>query len=357
MDTQPSLGPGDVGFSPFDADDRDQVIPLQGNRSFSSLNLAAASLLPANLVNSIETESPVGMHTPPNALPGSSGVTESRWRSNMWPFKSDHLSKSTPAPSTVGRREFDPFDAQRAPFKSSTMVEQTVNLPQETKPQMPLTRRWFSKSTTPSTTGAAVDGSEVSSQVTSLPESNGVPSKSRLNPDAKVFSLPKGRSLLSSALWTPVGTSIPPSTNTNPAPLHMLPSSGMSTFSSTSSLPIPTPVPIATTTATTVPASKLRFRGLFSSPFAPSPAEREALQRALGKNLSHDRISVTSDGSGEGTTMRLPPSPFGLPPPGASLFDLDEEDADADASWGKALKSVKAREGSIGESIARETTR
>jgi len=274
----------------------------------------------------------------------------------MWPFKSDHLSKSTPASSSVSRREFDPFDAQRAPLKSSTAsLEQTTSLPEEPKSQTPLARKWFSKSTNTSMTSPMVDGSEPSSQATSAPEGTTATSKSRLNPDAKVFSLPKGRNLLSSALWTPVGITMPPVTNIRPAPLHMLPSSEMSSFSSTSSLPIPTPASTATTTATAAPASKLRFRGLFSSPFAPSPAEREALQRALEKNLSHDRISVTSEGSGEGTSMRLPPSPFGLPPPGASLFDLDEEDADA--SWGKVLSSVKARKGSIGESIARQTTR
>jgi hypothetical protein len=355
VEVQPSLSPGDAGFSPFDADDRDQVMALQSNRSFSSLNVTATSLLPANLVNSIETESPVSMHTPSAALSDSRGVTESRWRANMWPFKSDHLSKSTPASSSVTRREFDPFDAQRAPFKSSTAsLEQTASLPEEPKSQTALARKWFSKSTTPS---PIVDGSEPPAQVISAPESTTAASKSRLNPDAKVFSLPKGRNLLSSALWTPVGVTMQPVTNIRPAPLHMLPSSEMSSFSSTSSLPIPTPASMATTTATAAPASKLRFRGLFSSPFAPSPAEREALQRALEKNLSHDRISVTSEGSGEGTSMRLPPSQFGLPQPGASLFDLDEEDVDADASWGKVLKSVKARKGSIGESIARQTTR
>jgi hypothetical protein len=357
LEIQPSLSPGDAGFSPFDADDRDLVIPLHSNRSFSSLNVAATSLLPANLVNSIETESPVSF-TPSTALPDPRSVTESRWRANMWPFKSDHLSKSTPASSSISRREFDPFDAQRAPFKSSTTtLDQTVSLPEESKSQIPLTRKWFSKSTTASMTSPVVDGSELP-QVIDAPEGTAAASKSRLNPDAKVFSLPKGRNLLSSALWTPVGISTQPVNNIRPAPLHMLSSSEMSSsFSSTSSLPIPTPASTATTTTAATPASKLRFRGLFSSPFAPSPAEREALQRALEKNLSHDRISVTSDGSGDGTGMRLPPSPFGLPPPGASLFDLDEEDADADASWGKVLKSVKAKKGSIGESIARQTTR
>ena len=351
---QPSLSPGDVGFSPFDADDRGQVMPLQDSRSYSSLNVAATSLLPANLVNSIETENSANLHATSNTLPDSRA--ESRWRSSMWPFKSDHLSKSTPASSGSSRREFDPFDAQRAvPFKTSstTSFDQTVSMPEEPKP---FARKWFSKSTTTSMNNTMADGPEPISQVISAPEGT-TALKSRLNPDAKVFSLPKGRSLLSSALWTPVGVSMPPVTNIRPAPLHMLPSELSSSFSSTSSLPISTPAATATTTATGAPASKLRFRGLFSSPFAPSPAEREALQRALEKNLSHDRISVASDGSGEGTSLRLPPSPFGLPQPGVSLFNVDEEDADADASWGKVLKSAKPRKGSVGESIARQMTR
>ncbi|KIM31420.1 hypothetical protein M408DRAFT_327633 [Serendipita vermifera MAFF 305830] len=353
---QSSLGPGDAGFSPFNADDRDQVMPLQDNRSYSSLGVTATSLLPANLVNSIETESPAPLHTASSTLPDSRA--ESRWRASMWPFKSDHLSKSTPAPasSNATRREFDPFDAKRAtPFKASTAsLEQTVSMPEEPKP---LARRWFSKSTTASMASSTAEGFEPASQVISAPEGSTAASKSRLNPDAKVFSLPKGRNLLSSALWTPGGVVMPPVTNVRPAPLHMLPSELSSSFSSSSSLPISTPAAAATTTATAAPASKLRFRGLFSSPFAPSPAEREALQRALEKNLSHDRISVASDGSGEGASLRLPPSPFGLPPPGASLFNLDEEDADADASWGKVLKSANPRKGSIGESIARQMTR
>lgn len=351
----PSLNPGDPGFSPFDADDRDQVMPLQDGRSYSSLNVPATSLLPTNLVNSIETENSVNLHNASTTLPDSRA--ESRWRSSMWPFKSDHLSKSTPASSSpASRREFDPFDAQRAvSFKASTTsLDQTVSMPEESKP---LARKWFSKSTTVSMPNSLSEGLEPVSQVISAPEGTTAASKSRLNPDAKVFSLPKGRSLLSSALWTPGGVSMPPMTNIRPTPLHMLPSELSSSFSSTSSLPIPTPASTATTTATAPPASKLRFRGLFSSPFAPSPAEREALQRALEKNLSHDRISVASDGSGEGASLRLPPSPFGLPQPGASLFNLDEEDADADASWGKVLKSATARKGSIGESIARQMTR
>jgi hypothetical protein len=53
--------------------------------------------------------------------------------------------------------------------------------------------------------------------------------------------------------------------------------------------------------------------------------------------------------------MRLPPSPFGLPQPNASLFDVDEEESDA--GWGSVLKSASGKKDSAGGSMARQMTR
>ncbi|PVG02491.1 hypothetical protein CPB86DRAFT_751191 [Serendipita vermifera] len=352
-ESRSSLKPGDDGFSPFDVDDRERVLPMRDNSSFTSLNMAAASLLPANLVNSIETESSVGSLNTNRDHPDTR--TESRWRTSMWPFRSDNLSKSGSTPSDTTKRGFDPFESQRvAPPKSFSPLETRLTAVETTKPSTQVMRRWFSRSTTASTSSEPISTLEAPSQIMSAPEITPA-SKSRLNPDAKVFSLPKGRSLLSSALWTPVGVNMPPPTNIPPGPVHLLQiPEHVSSITSTSSLPILTPAPPSTSTTTTS-APKPRFRSLFTSPFAPSPAEREALQRALEKNLSYDRISQGSEGSGEGSSaLRLPPSPFGLPQSTSPLFDVDEE---ADSGWGNVLKSSRSKRPSFGEAIARQTTR
>jgi hypothetical protein len=352
-EVQQPLSPGDGGFSHFDVDDRNQVMPLRGNPSFSSLNVPTAGLLPSNLVNSMETESPLSL-IPPTS---NNATRESRWRPGMWPFKSD-LSKSTPA-SSNGGKGFDPFDSNPpSTVKSLPIPEgEATSHSEVAKPTHLGTRRWFSRSTT-SMNDNSTQAEQPASQVINAPENASATPKSRLNPDAKVFSLPRGGNLLGSALWTPDGMAIPPPLNVRPGPLHLLsppPEEFTSSFSSSSSLPVSAPAPAGSSTAIALPPTKPRFRGLFSSPFAPSPAEREALQRALEKNLSHDRISITSDGSGENSSMRLPPSPFGLPPPNASLFDVDEEESDA--GWGSVLKSASGRKDSPGESMARQMTR
>lgn len=341
---QPPRNPGNEGLA----------AQLRGAPSYSSLNVSSAGLLPSNLVNSMETESPLTIIPPAS----TSAPRESRWRPGMWPFKSE-LSKSTP-PSSSGGKGFDPFDSKPPPTVRSLSGPEgeTTSLPDVAKPSLPGARRWFSRSTTTSTNGMTAESEQPVGQVISAPEHPTTGSKSRLNPEAKVFSLPRSRNLLSNALWTPEGMGMPPPLNVRPEPLHLLtppPDDFTSSFSSSSSLPISSSVGSGSNPAATAPATKPRFRGLFSSPFAPSPAEREALQRALEKNLSHDRISVASDGSGEGSSMRVPPSPFGLPPPNTSLFDVDEEESDA--GWGSVLKSAAAKKGAQGESIARQTTR
>ncbi|KAG8785442.1 hypothetical protein FRC19_011200 [Serendipita sp. 401] len=343
---------GHNGFSPFDVDDRNRVTSLPGNSSFSSLGATAVGLLPTNLVTSMETESPVSLLEPSTKLE-SRGSSESRWKSSIWPFKSESLSKSTPA-STGGnsKRDFDPFDAHRV-FGAkhiASAADSLSNVSEIVKASSSPARKWFSKSATVS----AASSLDPPSQVISAPESASLASKSRLNPDAKVFSLPKGRSLLSTSLWTQgSGMAMPPPLNVRPTGLHLIPAlDDPSSFSSTSSLPIPAAGSPEAAIVKAAPATKPRLRSLFSSPFAPSPAEREALQRALEKNLSHDRISVTSEGSAEG---RMPPSPFGIPPPTSSLFDLDEEDGDS--GWGSVLKSASERKKRPSGPIVRQTSR
>jgi hypothetical protein len=352
-ESRSSLKPGDDGFSPFDVDDRERALPMRDNGSFTSLNMAAASLLPANLVNSIETENSVGSLNTNRDHPDTR--TESRWRTSMWPFRSDNLSKSGPAGDAT-KRGFDPFESQRvAPTKSLSPLESRLSATETTKPSTQVMRRWFSRSTSASTNSEPMPTMDVPSQITSAPEITSA-SKSRLNPDAKVFSLPKGRSLLSSALWTPEGVNMPPPTSIPPGTMHLLQiPEHLSSLTSTSSLPILSPASPPTSTVTTTSAPKPRFRNLFTSPFAPSPAEREALQRALEKNLSYDRISQGSEGSGEGSSaLRLPSSPFGLPQTSNPLFDVDEE---ADSGWGNVLKATRSKRQSFGEAIARQTTR
>lgn len=100
-----------------------------------------------------------------------------------------------------------------------------------------------------------------------------------LNPDAKVFTLPHGRPL-------PFGSSSGASTP--------------STFGSDILYP--------QSSASETSAPRVSLAGsIFSSlhnPFAPSPAEREALQRALGSgsgNASLERVSSHGSGSGSGS--------------------------------------------------------
>ncbi|KNZ80491.1 hypothetical protein J132_05611 [Termitomyces sp. J132] len=92
-------------------------------------------------------------------------------------------------------------------------------------------------------------------------------SRKGLNPDAKVFSLPKS---------SPPRTLAPSSAFGMPPPSHSFDALNPTGLSST----IPTPSP-----------------GCFTRAFAPSPAEREALQRALGgsTNTSFERLPSLSD--------------------------------------------------------------
>jgi len=191
----------------------------------------------------------------------------------------------------------DRFDTQRAtpPRLRSTTELPKEGLGEDQDKQVVTTakstaRRWFTSS--------------------SLSSSSAEKKAPGLNPDAKVFSFTRGRSAFMPSF----------SSSSSSLTSMMDPPASLGPFSHT-----PSPVPSSTT------ASGNFFSSLLA--FAPSPAEREALQRALGTNgvgLTRS-LSNQSDGSGavhhsfsNGAIHALPMSPFTSPLPSArnSVQDL-----------------------------------
>jgi hypothetical protein len=128
------------------------------------------------------------------------------------------------------------------------------------------------------------------------PSSTKAPQKSGLNPDAPIFQPPSHR-------LQSLRSSVPPPDSAIP-------------HAEAPAMPV---------LASTKPP---RFMSLSAArAFAPSPEEREALQRAFGgtQNGSLERLSVGMECPGEhgGLLSRLPISPFVLPPD-PHLMDEDE---------------------------------
>ncbi|KAH9961280.1 hypothetical protein BC827DRAFT_1203587 [Russula dissimulans] len=167
---------------------------------------------------------------------------------------------------------------------------------------------------------------------------DGTESRRGLNPDAKVFNF-SAEPVLSSAPVAPVSAS-------------GFPVSGASRSTRSSSIS-ESRKGNATTSATASSSSTPGFlSGLAMRAFAPSPAEREALQRALGgsTNTSLERLpSLSEVGSGPASPVlaHSPANPAASRhPPGLPWFDIGPG-AGAGRSWLRELGVSMPRPGKI----------
>ena len=238
-------------FSPFSAE----------GISERRTNPLSASLLPANLVNSIDNES----HSDLEAFHLISPVVSSFDFSHLQPF-------SVETPCTPLN-----FPASWSASNASILYESSQNEPPMTgntsvsspRPSVETfvpPRSWPPKPPAPSTKA---------------------PQKSGLNPDAPIFQPPSHR-------LQSLRSSVPP-------PDSVIPH---------------TEAPAIPVLASMKPP---RFAALSAArAFAPSPEEREALQRALGgtQNGSLEKLAMGVESPGEHSSLlsRLPISPFVLPP-------------------------------------------
>ena len=236
-------------FSPFNAEETFE------RRS----NPLSASLLPTNLVNSIDNESPSDLE----AFHLISPVVSN--------FDFSHLQlSSTETPRTPLN-----FPASWGTPNASILYESSHN-------EIPMTTNSLVSSPHPSVETFLPPRSWPPKPPAS---STRVSQKSGLNPDAPIFQPPSHR-------------------------LQSL----------RSSIPPDSAIPHAEAPAIPVLASAKppRFTGLSAArAFAPSPEEREVLQRALGgtQNGNLERPSLRMESPGEhGLLSRLPISPFVLPP-------------------------------------------
>ncbi|CAE6431015.1 unnamed protein product [Rhizoctonia solani] len=236
------------------------------------------------------------------------------------PFlQSSPVSNSIDAPtSSFGAGIFSPpstrrgYDAQRAslptrvPLIREVEESDPVPAPAEATAVPSKSRRWFSS------VGGAKKDTDANARV----------QKSELNPDAKAFSFSPDASRIFNFTRGRTFNLGPPSTPTSNAP---------ATTTTSASPPAFAPFGLgAHANASTPTLGSTGSSTFFSSllAFAPSPAEREALQRALGPN--HGLTRTLS-----GTSAR---SPFTSPLPSArsSAVDLSVSDKAA-LAWNDSM--------------------
>jgi len=238
-------------FSPFNAEEPSE------RRS----NPLSASLLPTNLVNSIDNESPSDLE----AFHLISPVVSS--------FDFSHLQlSSVETPRTPLN-----FPASWSSSHASILYDSSQNEPlMTTNPPISSPRPSIETFVPPRSWPPKPPAS-----------STKTPQKSGLNPDAPIFQPPSHR-------LQSLRSSVPPPDN-------------IITHAEAPAIPV---------LASTKPP---RFMALSAArAFAPSPEEREVLQRALGgpQNGSLERLSMGMETPGEHSSLmgRLPISPFVLPP-------------------------------------------
>lgn len=235
-------------FSPFNAEEPPE------RRS----NPLSASLLPTNLVNSIDNESPSDLE----AFHLISPVVSS--------FDFSHLSVETPRTPLH-------FPASWGVPNASILYESSQNEPPMTTNPSISSPRPSAETFLPSRSWPPKPS----------PSSTKAPQRSGLNPDAPIFQPPSHR-------LQSLRSSVPPP-------------DGVIPHAEAPAMPV---------LASTKPP---RFTSLSTArAFAPSPEEREALQRAFGgtQNGSLERLLMGTESPGEhgGLLSRLPISPFVLPP-------------------------------------------
>ena len=247
-------------FSPFSAEDTSE---RRGNP-------LSASLLPTNLVNSIDNES----HSDLEAFHLISPVVSNFDFSHLQLFRAE--TPRTPLN----------FPVSWGASNASILYESSQNEP-------PMTTNLSMSSPRPSVETFVPPRSWPPKPPAA---STKAPQKSGLNPDAPIFQPPSHR-------LQSLRSSIPP-------PESIIPHAEAPAIPALASAKPP------------------RFAALSAArAFAPSPEEREALQRALGgtQNGSLERPSMGIESPGEHSSLlsRLPISPFVLPPDPHLMDELE----------------------------------
>ncbi|KAI0745979.1 hypothetical protein C8Q76DRAFT_688877 [Earliella scabrosa] len=295
-------------FSPFgDSDETDPDVPASAEvpRSSNGLSPISSSYIPSSLINSLDGSGNFDNVGLARSFQSEDDAVLSRdWRKNA-PFppplpveSPGTMGMFTTSPSSLmpafdGVDQEDPFEVRLPPVRrritSDLMDMQRAVLPPSrtiSDPPLPPVGLPGSAQETDIAHHTGLAHRRWSSQQDAMDKKKG------LNPEAKAFSLTKRSfpSLFSTA-----------QTHTLGAPFDAASSSGLPGHSS---LSIPSMPPI--------PPSLTEQDSLFSSismrAFAPSPAEREALQRALGgsTNTSLERLPTLSEVSTVSSIPSLP---------------------------------------------------
>ncbi|EIN11630.1 hypothetical protein PUNSTDRAFT_124894 [Punctularia strigosozonata HHB-11173 SS5] len=295
----------DVPFTPFGERDSDSSAPP----SDPPITPLSSSLIPTSLIKSLDASEQF-VRSDDDPIVGRETEVALRYAPlPPAPFELPHHASSLPIvlpgpdaddydPFEVRppppRERADCFDTQRATFHRHA-PEALQNMFVEEEPVVAdkgvtVPRRWFSSSTS------------------STKDKDKEKPKRGLNPDAKVFSLARKK-----APTIPLPGPHPATSGSALGSLHNA-SASLDTFDRLNPS-------IHASTGTPADAGHSLWSTISMRAFAPSPAEREALQRALGgsTNTSLDRLPTLSDVPGS-----LPATPphvhaVAFPGPGPAL--------------------------------------
>ncbi|KAI0820017.1 hypothetical protein BC628DRAFT_1423328 [Trametes gibbosa] len=314
-------------FSPFsDSDDLvDHEAPVHADalNTASSISPMSTSLIPTGLISSLNSAGSVdSMGFPRSFQSEDDAVLDRDWRKNTRfpappPVESPNGARgayttsplSLTCPSFDGVDKEDPFEVRLPPLRrrlTSDLVDKrlphTVSRTTSDPPLPPVDSTSVVQSQELDIQDKAISAHRrwLSQQEAAARDRKG------LNPEAKAFSLTKKSfpSLFSTAQAQPL----------MPSPFDSLvPYASSAGVSSISSLP-PAP-PSALSVPPSLSGAGADTDTVFASvsmrAFAPSPAEREALQRAFGgsANASLERLPTLSEVSSIPSMSSMPPSP------------------------------------------------
>ncbi|KAI0645568.1 hypothetical protein C8Q79DRAFT_701051 [Trametes meyenii] len=317
-------------FSPFgDSDEPEGPAPAGApDSAHSSISPTSTSLIPASLIHSLDgSVDTLGLSR--SFQSDDDTVLDRDWRKNARfppppPVESPNASRvgvyttspvSLTCPSFDGVDKEDPFEVRPRPVRRRITAEpmdlqRAVLPPSRTISDPPLPPAALTN------VGQQLDFSPESQDKMGsahrrwYSQQDAAKERKGLNPEAKAFSLTK--------------KSFPSLFNTSSGQAQsqgeaLAPFDGLSTSYASSSLPSLASSHLSTSSSLSLPPA-LAYHGtdpenVFSTlsmrAFAPSPAEREALQRAFGgsANTSLERLPTLSEVSSIPSMTSLPPSP------------------------------------------------
>ncbi|OSD06744.1 hypothetical protein PYCCODRAFT_1430931 [Trametes coccinea BRFM310] len=314
-------------FSPFsDTDElieQEAPVPTSDPTSATSISPTSTSLIPASLISSLDGAGSIDNIGLSRSFQSEDDtVLDRNWRKNARfppppPVESPNSGKgvyttsplSLTCPSFDGVDQEDPFEVRAPPMRrrltSDVMdMQRTTLAPSRTNSDPPLPPIGL--------TNGGLQEHDVQDKAIShrrwYSQQDAAKERKGLNPEAKAFSLTKKSfpSLFNASQTHAHPSSYDSLANGGPYASSSLSSlsSHQGSLSTTSSLSIPPSLAHHGTDSDTV------FSSMFGRAFAPSPEEREALQRALGgsTNTSLERLPTLSEVSSI-PSMSMPSSP------------------------------------------------